>query len=281
LNNPKAAMNKEHVMYKRLLFAAFILAALSGCSNKKKKTAGDTAAAEGVEKKTITNTIGMNLALIPAGEFMMGSPETEKERFDIEGPQHRVKITKAFYMGTTEVTQAQWKAVMGANPSHFQGDDFPVETVSWDDCQEFLKKLSAKEGKTYRLPTEAEWEYACRAGSTTRFNAGDDDNALDGAGWYGGNSENKTHPVGQKKPNAWGLYDMHGNVWEWCQDWCGEDYYKSSPTNDPAGPETSAGRVLRGGAWNIYPRSCRSAIRLKLDPGYRHYLHGFRVVMAP
>jgi formylglycine-generating enzyme required for sulfatase activity len=231
--------------------------------------------------KEFTNAIGMKLVLIPAGEFMMGSPETEEPHSPNKSPQHKVKITKPFYMGATEVTRAQWKAVMGNNPSSgFLGNDLPVETVSWDDCQAFLKKMSALEGKTCRLPTEAEWEYACRAGSTTRFNAGDDDKVLDSVGWYSGNSERKMHPVGQKKPNAWGLYDMHGNVWEWCQDWYGEDYYKSSPAADPTGPAQGAKRVLRGGCWLDVPRGCRSAGRGMIDPGYRGGNFGFRVVVS-
>jgi formylglycine-generating enzyme required for sulfatase activity len=193
-----------------------------------------------------TNSIGMKFVLIPAGEFTMGSPENEQGR-DSNEPQHKVKITKPFYMQTTEVTQAQWKAVMGNNPSYFKGNDLPVETVSWDDAQEFIKKLSAKEGVKYRLPTEAEWEYACRAGSTTKFYFGEDESKLDEYAWYHNNSDGKTHPVGQKKPNAWGLYDMHGNVWEWCQDWYGADYYKNSPAEDPQGPASAESRVLRGG----------------------------------
>jgi formylglycine-generating enzyme required for sulfatase activity len=230
--------------------------------------------------KEFTNSIGMKLVLIPAGEFIMGSPKTEKDHLNNESPQHKVKITKAFFMGTTEVTQAQWKAVMGNNPSDFHGDDLPVEKVSWDDCQEFLKILSAKEGKTYRLPTEAEWEYACRAGSTTRFNVGDDGNTFDGVVWHLQNSDFRTHPVGQKKPNAWGLYDMHGNVWELCQDWYEEDYYKRSPTNDPAGPETGDGRVSRGGSWAIGLRGCRSAYRTVGDASARDNRYGFRVVVS-
>jgi formylglycine-generating enzyme len=232
--------------------------------------------------KEMTNSIGMKLVLIPAGEFMMGSPETEKERDANEGPQHKVKITKTFYMAATEVTQGQFKTVMGNTPwpGQFEGDDLPVNYVSWNDCQEFLKKMSAKEGKTYRLPSEAEWEYACRAGSTTRFNSGDDDKALDEAGWYAGNSEKKTHPVGQKKANAWGLYDMHGNICEWCEDWYEENYYRSSPAVDPTGPAQGTDRVLRGGSWIDKPGSCRSASRYRFTPGPHYNLAGFRVVVA-
>ncbi|MEK7414580.1 MAG: formylglycine-generating enzyme family protein [Planctomycetota bacterium] len=162
----------------------------------------------------------MKLVHIPSGEFLMGSPETEKDREPNEGPQHKVIITKAFYMGSTEVTQAQWKTVMESHHSTFTGDQLPVETVSFAQCQKFINKLSAKEGKAYRLPTEAEWEYACRAGSTARFAFGDRDEDLKDYAWFGAF---KMYPVAQKKANAWGLYDMHGNVWEFCQDWYDEN----------------------------------------------------------
>jgi len=204
--------------------------------------------------RELTNSIGMKLVLIPPGEFMMGSPADEKRR-GVDEPQHRVKITKGFYMGATEVTQAQWQKVMGNNPSYFEGDNLPVEQVSWDNAVDFCRKLSATEGKTYRLPTEAEWEYACRAGSTGPY-AGN--GKLDDMGWHGGNSGGKTHPVGTKQANAWGLYDMHGNVWEWCADWYGVDYYRQSPVSDPEGPNQGAplrwapqgARVVRGGSWD-------------------------------
>jgi formylglycine-generating enzyme required for sulfatase activity len=247
-----------------------------------KRRQNETAEAQGIHVDQEINLDGgvkMRLVLIPAGEFIMGSPATEKDHQANEGPQHKVQVTKPFYMGTTEVTQGQWKAVMGNNPSHFQGDNLPVEQVGWNDRQEFLKKLSAKEGKTHRLPTETEWEYACRAGSTTRFNAGDDDSALDGVGWYSGNSWGKTHPVGQKRPNAWGLYDMHGNVGEWCEDRYDKDYYRNSPAADPAGPAQGAPRVLRGGSWRGNPGFCRSAGRLWSYPVRRRSL-GFRVVVS-
>ncbi|HEY7545724.1 MAG TPA: bifunctional serine/threonine-protein kinase/formylglycine-generating enzyme family protein, partial [Blastocatellia bacterium] len=177
---------------------------------------------------------------IPQGEFLMGSEKGEGD----EKPAHKVRISRPFEMGKYEVTQAQWEAVMGNNPSNFKGANLPVENVSWNDAQEFIQKLNARnDGYVYRLPTEAEWEYACRAGST-----GDYAGNLDEMAWHGSNSASKTHSVGQKKPNAWGLHDMHGNVWEWCMDWYLENYYSQSPSADPPGPGTGSLRVSRGGS---------------------------------
>jgi len=223
----------------------------------------------------IVNDLGMRFMLIPAGSFMMGSPSSERER-DSDERQHKVKLTKGFYMQTTEVTQGQWKAVMGNNPSKFNGDDRPVEKVSWNDVQAFMRKLNNKEGtEKYRLLTEAEWEYACRAGSTTRFCFGDSDGQLGKYAWYSGNSSSKTHPVGQKKPNAWGLYDMHGNVWEWCQDWYGD--YPSGHVTDPKGPSSGSYRVGRGGGWGGDAGYCRSARRGRYTPGGGGSNLGFRL----
>jgi len=231
---------------------------------------------------TLTLNLGkgvtMKLVLIRPGNFLMGSPDSEQGRKTEEGPQHQVTISKSFYVGVTEVTQAQYEAVMGTNPSKFKGPTNPVEMVSWDEAVEFCRRLSEKTGKTVRLPTEAEWEYACRAGSKTRFSFGDSDSALGDYAWYGSNSGGKTHPVGQKKPNPWGLYDMHGNVWEWCADWYG-DYPKGAVT-DPQGPAAGTSRVLRGGSWHGNPNDCRSANRNRITPGYRHGDCGFRVVVS-
>jgi len=218
----------------------------------------------------ITNTIGMTLNKIPAGTFMMGSPDTEKDRESNE-TQHEVTISKAFYMQTTEVTQGQWTAVMGTEPwkdSSYvkEGPDYPASYVSWDDAVAFCKKLSEKESVTYRLPTEAEWEYACRAETKTTWSFGDDEASLGDYAWHDKNvydiGAKYAHQVELKKPNAFGLYDMHGNVSEWCHDYFEEDYYQQSPTDDPQGPESRGDRrVCRGGTWSDDTRSTRSAFR--------------------
>jgi formylglycine-generating enzyme required for sulfatase activity len=228
----------------------------------------------------ITNSIGMEFVLIPAGEFEMGSPSDEEGRLDTEEPVHHVNIEKAFYMCKYEVTQKQWREIMADNPSHFKGDDLPVEMVSWDDVQEFIKKLNEKEGTDkYRLPSEAEWEYACRAGTSTRYSLGDDESKLGDYAWYYANSGDNTHPVGQKKSNSWGLYDMHGNVWEWVQD-SGHEDYNGAPTDGSAWESEYYGalRVFRGGCWYDFAGDCRSAIRLHLVPRLRGYHLGFRIL---
>ena len=234
--------------------------------------------------------IKLRLVLIPSGEFMMGSPSSEKQRGYDESPQHRVKITKPFYMGVYEVTQAQYQQVMGKNPSWFKGTDNPVDCVSWIDAMEFCLLLSSEVGVEVRLPTEAEWEYACRAGTTTPFHTGEtistDQANYDGDYTYGNGRKGvdrrrRTVAVGSFAPNAWGLYDMHGNVWEWCQDWYAEDYYNKSPEEDPQGPATGKYRVLCGGCWFLIPRYCRSASRFKHFPTYSFFFVGFRVVCSP
>ncbi len=188
---------------------------------------------------------------------------------------HRVSITRGFEMGKYEVTQAQWEKVMGDNPSRFKGANLPVENVSWDDVQKFIHALNARnDGYVYRLPTEAEWEYACRAGT-----AGDFAGSLDEMGWYMSNSGSQTHPVGTKKPNAWGLYDMHGNVLQWCQDWYGD--YPGGKVVDPQGPGSGSNRVIRGGSWGSDATNCRSAARHRYSPDNRAAGLGFRLVRAP
>ena len=193
-------------------------------------------------------------------------------------PIHKVTITRGFYMGVYPVTQAQWQAVMGDNPSHFQGDDnCPVENVVWEDCQKFCQKLRQRDGRPYRLPAEAEWEYACRAGTKTEYYSGDGEEALKKAGWYAANSGSKTHPVGKLKENAWGLYDMHGNVWQWCYE-----AYAPSPNGSikDSVNDKRDGTVLRGGSWRDDPVSCRSAHPFRIAPSYRGDNCGCRVVFC-
>jgi formylglycine-generating enzyme required for sulfatase activity len=205
--------------------------------------------------------INLEMVLIPGGSFRMGSKSYKREQ-----PIHKVSL-KPFYMGKYQVTQAEWKAVMKRNPSKFKGDDLPVETVTWDEVQEFCKKLSRNTGRVYRLPSEAEWEYAARAGSMGDFCFGDDESLLSDYAWYGELS-GQTHPVGSKKPNKWGLYDVHGNVWEWCEDEY-HDNYDRAP-DDGRAWETSvkaAARVFRGGSWYDGAVDCRSACRYWYAPG--------------
>jgi formylglycine-generating enzyme required for sulfatase activity len=233
--------------------------------------------------RQITNSIGMKLVLIPSGEFLMGSPDSDIGAPGDERPQHRVQIMRPFYLGATEVTQGQYRTVTGQSPSNFREvDDLPVEQVSWNDAIAFCNKLSELEkgqlgGAQYRLPTEAEWEYACRGGATPRYSFGDDAASLRKFAWYDGNSGSKTHPVGEKRPNDFSLFDMHGNVWEWCQDWYDKDSYGQSLGADPCGPSQAAVRVVRGGGWYSDLQSCRSATRDRLAPVLRRSNLGFRV----
>jgi formylglycine-generating enzyme required for sulfatase activity len=253
--------------------------------------------------QVLTNSIGMKLAPIPAGKFLMGSPPSEEER-DPEELLHEVVITRPFYLGVHEVTQGQYERIMGKNPSFFSkknggGPDHPVEQVHWKEAVTFCEKLSAlpaekETGRVYRLPTEAEWEYACRAGTTTAFHFG---NALSSAqANFNGNHPygvqtrgaylRRTAKVGSYPANAWGLFDMHGNVWEWCQDWYDPDYYKHSPKEDPKGPgkgvlptgfDNDFYLVVRGGCWLDEARGCRAAHRFRLMPSDPYRWAGFRV----
>ncbi|MFA6293661.1 MAG: formylglycine-generating enzyme family protein [Victivallales bacterium] len=239
----------------------------------------ETAKILGLKQELVLDLGGdvtMKLALIPAGKFVMGSPETEKDRLVFEGPQHPVTISKAYYIGVTEVTQGQYEAVMGKNPSSFKFPDNPVENVLWKEAAEFCENLSEKTKKKVRLPSEAEWEYACRAGTATLYSFRG--NLADYA-WFNDNAGKKTHPVGLKKPNPAGLYDMHGNVWEWCSDWYEEKYYANAKTVDPQGPDTGKKRSLRGGSWTARPQRCSTAVRGGGDPAERAKYIGFRVVV--
>jgi formylglycine-generating enzyme required for sulfatase activity len=235
--------------------------------------------------KNLTNSLGMKFVWIPPGTFKMGSPKEEKER-DPGETQHKVTLTKGFYMGVYTVTQEQWQEVMGSNPSKNKGEkNLPVDNVSWNDCQEFIKTLREKDKKPYRLPTEAEWEYACRAGTTTPFHFGEkistDRANYNGIEAYGENAKGehrgKTTPVGTFPANAWGLHDMHGNVYQWCQDWFAE--YSQKDVVDPQGPDTAkTRRVLRGGSFDDRPERCRSAYRYDgYGPDVPCPFYGFRI----
>jgi len=250
--------------------------------------------------ENVENSFDMEFVYIKPGIFMMGCSEGDDECLGDERPQHPVQISQPFYLGKYEVTQAQWTALMANNSSQFRGDKRPVENVSWNDVQEFIRRLNNLEGTNkYRLPTEAEWEYAARAGVATKFPF-EAARASDYA-WYWNNANRETHPVGEKQPNPWGLHDMHGNVWEWVQDWYGEGYYASSLSSspgvvvkpketlggpkvvitDPKGAVEGAGRVLRGGSWGNDLRYLRSAHRNAYAPDYRSASAGFRLVILP
>ncbi len=248
---------------------------------------GDNPSSSSTDKTFTSSFLGAKFVLIPAGTFMMGSPIDEPGRDGYESTQYQVTISRAFFMQTTEVTQGQWKKVMGGNPSRFSdcGDDCPVEQVSWNDAQEFIQKLNSIEGTDkYRLPTEAEWEYAARAGTTTPFNTGNclttDQANYDGnyplSGCTKGGHQQRTVRVGSFAPNSWGLYDMHGNVWEWVQDWKGN--YPTGSVTDPKGPSIGKFRMCRGGSWNQNAWVCRSAFRFYSFPSLRKDHRGFRLV---
>jgi formylglycine-generating enzyme required for sulfatase activity len=229
--------------------------------------------------------VKLEMVLIPAGEFLMGLPDSDKDASTYEKPRHRVRITKPFYLGKHPLTQEQWEAVMGNNPNAYRMPKHPVEQVSWHDCRQFLDKLNRRGNPVgkFQMPSEAQWEYACRAGSTTSYCFGDDESKLGQYAWYGAHFEAPpvTHPVGSKKPNAWGLYDMHGHVLEWCADWYDAGYYARSPTEDPTGPAAGSSRVARGGAWRSAASFCRSASRKDREPTDRFRGLGFRVCLVP
>jgi len=231
--------------------------------------------------------LGVECVYIKAGKFRMGSAESGPND---EKPVHQVKISRGYWMGTCEVTQAQWFALMGTNPSKYKGDELPVEMVSWHETVEFCRKLTQRErkasqlpdGYVYRLPTEAEWEYAARGGTKSCNFIYPGSNDPEEVAWHNPGSAEETHPVGTKRPNELGLYDMLGNVWEWCLDWYAADYYSCSPQADPINSDygDKTYRVCRGGSWGLYPTHCRSANRGGGTPAGRFYSYGFRVVLA-
>ena len=228
----------------------------------------------------IINTIGMAFVLVPPGRFEMGCSEGDSHCLPDERPRHTVDISRPFYLGRHEVTQAQWRTLIGNNPAAFAGDRRPIENVSWREAQEFVRRLNLKEGTNrYRLPTEAEWEYAARAGSVTRFPF-EPSQAAEFA-WFWDDADGETHAVGEKRPNPWGLYDLHGNVWEWVWDWHGKNAYAADARGDaidPKGPPEGVGRVLRGGSWSNALRYLRSSHRNLHAPDYRDGTAGFRVL---
>jgi formylglycine-generating enzyme required for sulfatase activity len=248
---------------------------------------GELQTTEPQQVKTLTNGVGMPFVLVPAGTFQMGSPPDEPGYRSNEGPVHEVVLSRPFYLGVRPVTQFEYLSVTGRNPAKFTagtggGPDHPVENVSWDDATEFCHQLGERPtereaGRHYRLPTEAEWEYACRAGTSTAFGHGA--GITPGQGNFG-EAVGGTTPVGRYPPNSWGLHDTHGTVWEWCGDWYGEAFYRAAPLRDPAGPPAGKYRVLRGGSWRNGVDRCRAAYRNALAPYQRDPATGFRVVLV-
>jgi formylglycine-generating enzyme required for sulfatase activity len=290
----------------KLIMAALTLACLAGYGGL------STVCAEGKEEKQkpvalndhlldLGKGVTMQLAEIPAGKFMMGSTlsaaevakvfTSKEERHTNEHPRREVTISRPFDIGIHEVTQAQWRAVMGTEPwkgkiSGKPGDDYAAGWMNWTEANAFCQRLSKSTGKTVTLPTEAQWEYACRAGTETEFCFGDDPGKMGDYAWYQTNArktgEEYAHAVGKKKPNAWGLYDMHGNVWEWCRDGYAADFYTTSGAVDPENTSATQLRAVRGGSWHNDPLHCRSAGRNSwTGTSYRHYNYGFRVIVMP
>jgi formylglycine-generating enzyme required for sulfatase activity len=252
------------------LAAMLCLAPVLSAQQPKASKLGKAAPAATTAVKPVVAAMKLQFVRIAPGEFTMGAATGPAG----EQPPHQVRLTAAFDLGKYEVTQAQWQALMDSNPSHFVGPDRPVDSVSWDDTQEFLKRLNAADPTHhYRLPTEAEWEYAARAGTT-----GDYPGELDQIAWYYSNANQETHPVGQKRPNPWGLYDTHGNVWEWCQDWYDRNYYATSPAANPPGPAEGVNKVLRGGSWGGNVIYSRSSVRIGFVPSQKNAYYGFRVL---
>ena len=255
-------------------------AVASSSSNTSGYSSGSSSMASGSNTISIPvkNGISIDMVKVEAGTFMMGATSEMKDPYDDEKPVHQVTLTNDYYMGKYEVTQALWQAVMGSNPSNFKGDNLPVEEVSWNDCQEFISKLNSLTGRKFRLPTEAEWEYAARGGKKSRSYQYSGSSNISDVAWYDGNSVNKTHPVGTKQANELGIYDMTGNVWEWCSDWYGS--YSSSSQTNPMGSDSGAKRVRRGGSWCHIARICRSSYRSGDAPDCRGLYLGLRLALS-
>ncbi len=241
---------------------------------------GDNTLSQQIFSKTYTaNGVSFDMMMVKAGTFTMGATSEMKDPEPDEKPTHQVTLTNDYYIGKTEVTQALWMAVMGNNPSYFIGDNLPVESVSWNDCQKFISKLNSLTGQNFRLPTEAEWEFAARGGNNSHHYQYSGSNELGDVAWYVGNSGDTTHVVATKQPNELGIYDMSGNVWEWCSDWFGN--YSSSSLTNPTGPNSGSYRVLRGGGWSSLARNCRSSYRYGVAPGNGSLDDGLRLVLVP
>ena len=257
-------MNNKSVLRGMMISFMTLFLIILGCSSNRSMTID------------LGDGIKMEMVLINEGTFTMGSDYDMGE--EDESPLRNITITKPFYIGKYEVTQEQWKQIMGTNPSQYKGPKNPVDTVSWNDCRIFLEKLSTKTGRQFGLPTEAQWEYSCRAGTTTKWSFGKTDDKAGEYAWFRDNSQNKTHPAGGKKPNMWGLYDMHGNLGEWCSDFY-INPYSHKDLIDPKGPETGDSRVIRGGAWGDSPDNIRSAYRNCNGPDGANDGIGFRCIM--
>ena len=236
------------------------------------------------ELEFVVDSCRFKMVKVEGGTFTMGAtPEQGKDAEDEERPAHKVTLLD-YYIGQTEVTQALWKVVMGSNPAYIKGDNLPVEQVSWDDCQSFIEELNSMLSNElgrmrFALPTEAQWEFAARGGNKSKRYKYAGSNNLDDVAWYGDNSGEQKHPVAQKQPNELGLYDMSGNVWEWCQDLYGR--YSLNAQTDPQGPKDGAKRVLRGGSWYFYAKGCRVSYRGSYTPGDRYNLLGLRLCLIP
>ena len=254
-----------------------VQASVSGSLTKSSTMTSSLSSASGSVVPITVNGITFNMIKVDGGTFTMGATAEMYKPWHYEKPAHQVTLS-SYYIGETEVTQALWKAVMGNNPSNFKGDNLPVDSVSWDDCQDFIRKLNVLTNRRFRLPTEAEWEFAARGGNKSNHTQYSGSSNIDDVAWYDGNSGSKTHSVKTKKANELGLYDMSGNVWEWCQDWFGR--YSSNAQTNPTGPDSGTYRVFRGGTWSFNARGCRSSNRFYNSPGDRYNSLGFRLALS-